>query len=184
MKWLNKNKKQQRFRNWISDYHGSLYKHALWMTGNQDLAQDMVQETYYQAWSSVAKLQDPDKALPWLLTILRRVIYREQRCQYRHDDTVAELRQLDQGSAQPDAYALLEIYRMLENLSHNQREVLLLYNMHGFSYEEISGQLRIPIGTVMSRINRARAALRDKQRSEDAKVIHLNQVKRGSGSDG
>lgn len=183
MNWLKNKTKQPQFREWISRYHGSLYKHALWMSGNQDLAQDMVQETYYQAWLGINKLRDTDKVLPWLLTILRRVIYREQRYQYRHADTVSELKQLDDSPLQPDSYALLEIYRALEKLSHHQREVLLLYSLHGFSYQEISDQLRIPVGTVMSRINRARATLRQNQASDSKKVIQLGDVMRGSSSE-
>lgn len=145
---------------------------------------DMVQEAFFQAWLSMDKLQDKSKALPWLLTILRRAIYREQRCVYRHAETVDQLQRLDVQASQSDAYPLLEIYRSLESLSPNQREVFLLHHLHGFSYEEISAQLEIPLGTVMSRLSRARESLQKQQLADESKVIKLSEVKRGSGSDG
>jgi len=145
---------------------------------------DMVQEAFFQAWLSMGTLRDSAKALPWLLTILRRAIYREQRCSYRHAETVAQLRLMDSQAIQTDAYPLLEIYSAMEGLSHHQREVFLLHNLHGFSYEEISAQLEIPLGTVMSRLSRARDALQQQQQMTEDKVINLNAIKRGLGNDG
>ena len=91
--WFKKKSKRQQFSEWISRHHKVLYQHALWMTGSQDLARDMVQETYYQAWLAIDNLQDQGKVIPWLLTILRRAIYREQRYQYRHRETLEQIAQ-------------------------------------------------------------------------------------------
>ena len=145
---------------------------------------DMVQEAFFQAWLSMESLQDSRKALPWLLTILRRTIYREQRCSYRHAETVAQLQQMDTRVTQTDAYPLLEIYSALGSLSPNQREVFLLHHLHGFSYEEISSQLEIPLGTVMSRLSRARDTLQKQQQVDEGKVIQLSKVKQGLSNDG
>lgn len=145
---------------------------------------DMVQEAFFQAWLSMESLQDSSKALPWLLTILRRTVYREQRCSYRHAETVAQLHQMDTRVTQTDAYPLMEIYSALESLSPNQREVFLLHHLHGFSYEEISTQLEIPLGTVMSRLSRARDTLQKQQQIDEGKVIQFSKVKQGLGNDG
>ena len=173
-----------QFDDWISRYHAVLYKHALWMTGNQDIAQEMTQETFYQAWLSRHTLKDMDKALPWLLTILRRAIYRELRCQYRHVETLTQLSLLDQDTTQSDACGLLEIYYALEKLSPKLRETFLLHHLHGFSYEEISAQLEIPMGTVMSRIARAREALQNQHNTGAKNIIQFNHAKRGNRSEG
>ncbi len=178
MKWR-RAKKEQVFSRWISEHHGALYRHALWMTGHHDLAAEMVQECFYQAWASMAGLKEEDKALPWLLTILRRAIFREQRQQYRHRETMTQLAQWDEDSHSPDTFRLVEIYQAMAALTHGQRETLLLHRLHGFSYEEISRQLDIPLGTVMSRIARARSALREQGVEHGEKVVQLNQVKRG-----
>lgn len=136
---------------------------------------DMVQDAFFQAWLSMDTLKDREKALPWLVTILRRVIYKEQRYKYRHSETVAGLRQLDANPIQADAYPLLEIYGALESISSNLREVFLLHHLHGFSYQEISKQLQIPKGTVMSRLSRAREALKKLQNS-DSNVVSITEI--------
>jgi RNA polymerase sigma-70 factor (ECF subfamily) len=129
-------------------------------------------------------LKDEDKALPWLLTILRRTVYREQRCQYRNRETLETLKQLDLEAMQSDIVALLEIYNALEHLSPKLRDTFLLHHLHGFTYEEISAQLEIPTGTVMSRISRAREALQKQQSKDSEKVIDFRHIKRGSQNDG
>jgi len=184
LKLLGKSPKSEKFGLWIRQYHGALYKHALWMMGSREIAQDMTQEAFYQAWISIDSLKDENKALPWLLTILRRAVYREQRCQYRNQETLEILRQLDIEDTQSDAFTLLEIYNALEHLSPKLRDTFLLYHLHGFSYEEISAQLEIPTGTVMSRISRAREALEKQQKFDNEKVIDFQSVKRGSNYEG
>lgn len=184
LKFGRKPSKPTRFGDWIHRYHGALYKHALWMVGSHDIAQEMVQEAYFQAWLSMDALKEEDKALPWLLTILRRTVYREQRCQYRNQETLNTLKQQDLEDTQSDAFALLEIYDALEYLSPKLRDTFLLHHLHGFSYEEISAQLKIPTGTVMSRISRAREALQKQQNTDSAKVIDFRSIKRGSSDEG
>jgi len=148
------------FQQWIENHNDVLYRHALWMTGNQDTAMDMVQETYFQAWLAIDSLKDKNKSLPWLLTILRRAIYREQRFQYRQVETLAHLASIEDEPVTNDDFQLLEIYGMLEGLSPAHRDIFLMHHLHGFSYEEISHQLGIPMGTVMSRLSRAKKDLR------------------------
>ena len=138
----------------------------------------MVQEAFFQAWLAIDSLQNTDKPLPWLLTILRRAIYREQRCQYRQLDTFAQLSILDSEQSQNDSFHLLTLYSALESISNDHREVFLLHHLHGFSYEEIGEQLKIPRGTVMSRLARARDALQKLvQTNSDEKVIELMPAK-------
>jgi len=184
LKFGRKSSKSSKFDDWIHHYHGALYKHALWMVGSHDIAQEMVQEAYFQAWLSMDSLKDEGKALPWLLTILRRTVYREQRCQYRNQETLEALKLLDLEETQSDAFTLLEIYNALDYLSPKLRETFLLYHLHGFSYEEISTQLEIPTGTVMSRISRAREALQKQQNTDSEKVIDFRSIKRGSQNEG
>ena len=172
--WFKKTLRQQQFSQWITSCHKALFQHALWMTGNQDLARDMVQETYFQGWLALESLQDIDKVMPWLLTILRRVIYREQRYQYRHRETLAHMAQWEEPSVVNCEYSLVVIYRAMESLSYLHREAFLLYELHGFSYAEISDQLAIPIGTVMSRIARAKAALKSFNQTDFTKVVPLD----------
>ena len=183
-RWVKPEAKRE-FERWIADYHGSLFRHALWLTGNKDIAADMVQEAFYQAWRSLASLKEPDKALPWLLAILRRCVYREQRQQYRHRETLQWLEGQAPVVAGDAGYQWLLIYGALAQLSIKHREVFLLHHLHGFSYEEISTQLEIPKGTVMSRLARAREALQqlDAQGQED-KVVDLASKKQETSQHG
>jgi len=179
LKIFKKRNLKTQFDGWISEHNSSLYKQAFWMTGNRDTAMDAVQETFYRAWLSIDKLNDTEKVFPWLLTILRRAVYREQRCQYRHAEVVNQLMELQTDTSASDAYSSLAIYDMLESVSMKHREIFLLFHLHGFSYEEIGENLQIPKGTVMSRLARAREALQKLDQESESKVIDLNLIKRG-----
>lgn len=170
LKILDKSRFRRQFDSWITDYHESLFRHAVWMTGNRDTAADMVQEAFFQAWRSVGKLKDESRAFPWLLTILQRCIYREQRQMYRDRDTVQWLSEQEQPEV-GDSFQLLSIYSALETLSMKHREVFVLHYLHGFSYEEISELLDTPKGTVMSRLSRARDALQKLEEVDSRDVV-------------
>jgi len=172
--------REQLFESWVRLHRDALYRHAMWMTGHNDVAVDMVQETYFQAWQALDTLQDSEKALPWLITILRRSIYREQRKQYRHKETMQKLRELDLNSTVADSGDILEIYKLLDGVSLAHREIFLLHYLHGFSYEEISEQLNIPKGTVMSRLSRAKNKLQALQISDASNVILINKHSSGN----
>lgn len=184
MKFFRKDALKAQFDEWISTHHAALYRHALWMTGNRDVAAEMVQEAFFQAWAAIDSLKESDKVLPWLLTILRRAIYREQRYQYRHRETMSQLSELVSDQTEDDPQRLLLIYRALESLSANHRDVVLLHYLQGFSYDEISEQLQVPRGTVMSRLSRAREVLAELERTPgDGNVVQLNDVRRGKHAD-
>lgn len=155
--WFQKKHNQKRFSNWVKEHHEALYKHALWMTGNSDSAADAVQETYHHAWLSIKSLRDEERVLAWLLTILKRTVYREFRQKYKFAEFVQAFDPDQENSVSNETQDdIIDVLKMMEQLSTSQRETLLLYALHGFTYQEISEQLSIPIGTVMSRIARAR----------------------------
>jgi len=166
---------QHQFKLWITQHHSALYRHAFWMTANNELAKDIVQDTYYQAWKYRTSLRDENKVLPWLLTILRRLVYKE--CQHS-DAKPVSLEELEPVSVQTAPIdhtdTMIDLERDLNSLNTSQREILLLYALHGFTYEEISEQLEIPPGTVMSRLSRARDALKVLQtKPGDSNIINL-----------
>ena len=181
VKWFRKqgDSQKQIFDRCIHCHHVRLYQHALWMTGSADNAADMVQETYFQAWRSIENLREEDKAFPWLLTILRRAVYREQRCVYRDRDTLDYLQEIDELGKEDHKYGQVELYQLLEGLTPTLRETFLLSALHGFSYQEISDQLCVPMGTVMSRISRAREELRSKADQTNNNILKLSVVRSG-----
>jgi len=165
---------KEKFSNWIDEYHRALYRHALWMTGDTELAADVVQETYHLAWLSIKTLKDEARVFPWLLTILRRTTFREYKREIQHEKLVADLCSLHQSNGSSSLeYELLDLSRALGMLSTSYRETLLLYALDGFSYQEIAEQMNIPIGTVMSRISRARELIKSSDESVPSKIINF-----------
>lgn len=180
-----KKKNQTLFDRLISEHSNALYRYALWMTGKHDVASDVVQEAFFQAWQSINSLKDESKALPWLLTILRRTVYREQKYGYRQAETAAQLSVIYENSEAPSSCHLMEIYSALEKISIKHRDVFLLHHLHGFKYDEISEHLNIPRGTVMSRLSRARQALQDILESDtETNVIKLSPLLKEQLKDG
>ena len=150
---------RQQFSGWITTYHPVLFKQALWMTGNQELANESVQEAFYQAWQARKTLRDKQKVRAWLLTILRRVIYRHYESNTTYSDQDLSEESLTDTPMQA-AELMLDLNRCLQYLPLQQRELILYHSLHGFSYEQISQILDIPMGTVMSRLARARQNLK------------------------
>lgn len=167
---------RQRFVHWIEAHHQALYRHAMWMVGETELAADLVQETYYQAWRGRAGLRDESKAFAWLLTILRRGIFHEYGRASRQRAYLQELNTDEAGAADD---GLIDLARAFARLNPAQRDLILLNALHGLSYAEISAQLDIPIGTVMSRLARARKELAQTLQVEPqgGNVIPLHRVR-------
>lgn len=173
---------EAQFRGWIDRYHTALYRHAYWMTSRSEVAADVVQETYYEAWKARRNLKDEAKVLPWLLAILRRVVYREYAAQALHaaDPSV----QIEEAAAGGEHHLddMVDLLRGLQRLDARQRELLLLYALHDFSYEQIGELLDIPLGTVMSRLARARRALAETMgnTTRGATIIPWPRLRRGN----
>jgi len=128
----------------------------------RDMADDLVQETMVRAWSSRHTFMPGSKFRPWLFTILRNQFYNTVRKRNRlvsWEPEAAE-RLLVQEPDQEARIHVADIEGALQQLPHNQREMLLLIAGAGLSYEEAAEVAECKLGTVKSRINRGRAAMR------------------------
>jgi len=161
---------------WIDAHHGALYRHALWMTGDAELAADLVQEAYYEAWRGLDSLRDPTRAFAWLLTILRRRVFQEYGRARREREWAEQLAAtLPPATEDAQLEELLDLARALQTLTAAQRDIMLLYGLHGMRYEDIAEYLKVPVGTVMSRLARARQALHAQTGTAVAgNVVRLN----------
>ena len=144
----------------------SIYNLARHLTRNEQEAEDIVQETYLRAFRFYPRFQGGD-ARPWLLKIARNVFYTrvERNPPLEPIDFDQHLTSRDEHFLNPEEAviqsadrALLE--RALAALPTHCREVLILRELEEMSYREISVILGVPAGTVMSRLSRARAYLR------------------------
>jgi RNA polymerase sigma-70 factor (ECF subfamily) len=147
-----------------------LYNFAHWLTQDREEAEDLVQETYAKALKGFRSFQQGTNFRAWIYRILRNA-FLTSRTGLRAAATVpldddGEEQVLPSIRETPESilvqrsdWQLLE--RAFEQLPIPHREVLLLCDVEEMSYQEISATLTIPMGTVMSRLSRARRALRD-----------------------
>lgn len=127
------------------------------------MADDLVQETMFRAWSSRHTFLPGSKFRPWLFTILRNQFYNAIRKQSRlvaWEPEAAE-RILVQAPDQEERIHVADLEGALKRLPQGQREMLMLIAGAGLSYEEAAEAADCKLGTVKSRINRGRAAMRE-----------------------
>jgi RNA polymerase sigma-70 factor (ECF subfamily) len=134
---------------------------AVSLCGNLDRADDLVQETLVKAWSNIGSFVEGTNLRAWLFTILRNIYYSEYRKRRREvadpDGTFAA--KLATAPAQSGHMDLLDFRAALQQLPSDQREALILIGASGLSYEEAAGICGAAIGTMKSRVNRARSRL-------------------------
>ena len=164
-----KNAAREEFKKLTYPHMKLLYNMALKYCGNSHDAQDIVQETFLMAFNKFHQLRDKTKCKPWLLRILRNNFlksYQKRKVQQKiaETDYVNFLKEsLASGSAESlliRASGKKMIMDAIDRLPVKYKEVLLLYYMEDMLYKEIAKTLDIPIGTVMSRLTRAREGLK------------------------
>jgi RNA polymerase sigma-70 factor, ECF subfamily len=141
----------------------SLRAFAMSLCGNRDSADDLVQDTLVRAWSKMDRFQVGTNLNAWLCTILRNIFYSDYRKRVREveDADGSYAGRLFSIPDQEAHLALEDFQRALMTLSADQREALLLVTVEGFSYEEAAEICGCVLGTVKSRVNRARTRLAD-----------------------
>jgi RNA polymerase sigma-70 factor (ECF subfamily) len=155
--------RDERFESEVLPHLRSLFGAAYRMTGNAHDAEDLVQETFLRAHRAFDRFEPGSNARGWLHTILQRVRTDVFRRTKRRPQTV-EL--VGEGPPAPPAQDALasgreDLERALRALPEAFREAVVLRDVQELSYAEIAAAVGIPVGTVMSRIHRGRALLRD-----------------------
>lgn len=134
---------------------------AISLCGDADRADDLVQETLVKAWKNIDSFEAGSNLKAWLFTILRNTYFSEIRKRKREvnvDDDAIHAR-LSVHPEQLGAADLTDFKNALLQLGDDQREALILVGAEGFSYEEAAEIAGCAVGTVKSRVNRARARL-------------------------
>jgi RNA polymerase sigma-70 factor (ECF subfamily) len=148
---------------------GPLYNFAHWLTHDPTEAEDLVQETYVKALKGFSSFQPGTNFRAWIYRILRNT-FLTSRTGLRATATVPldeeDSMEIPASAGTPESLFLEHAQEQMlqgamEGLPVHFREVLLLCEVEEMSYQEISDTLSIPIGTVMSRLSRARKALRE-----------------------
>ena len=141
----------------------SLRAFAVSLTQNADKADDLVQETLVKAWDKHESFQPGTNLKAWLFTILRNEFYSQVRKRGREveDAEGAYAARLASQPAQNGHMDLKDFRSALAKLPDDQREALILVGASGFSYEEAANICGCAVGTIKSRVNRARTRLAD-----------------------
>jgi len=160
--------KLARFEQHIMPHMNAAYNLARWLTSNDSDAQDVVQESYLRAFKYFGGFGGRDSR-GWLLRIVRNVFYdwlKRNRGEEAGEPFDEEMHGVMDETQGPDGRLLLEkadhelLHKAIDSLALEFREILVLRELEGFSYNEISRLANIPLGTVMSRLARARERLR------------------------
>ena len=144
-------------------YMGDLYRSAYRIVGDREEAEDLVQETYLQAWKSYHRFEAGTNCKAWMFKIMFHVIAHHRRKWYNLSwmKESAEMLEETLRYEEPVKQELTdeEVLRALAKVPVHYREVVVLCDVQEFSYKEIAEILQVPIGTVMSRLNRGRKML-------------------------
>jgi RNA polymerase sigma-70 factor (ECF subfamily) len=151
--------KQARFERLVRAYSAELFRYGYWLCRDRFVAEDLVQETFARAWSAWGSLREEGAAKSWLYTILRNEharMFERKRLDLAEgvDLDAIEDRRLRTVSAE------LAMRDALHALPEGYREPLLLQVLGGFSCEDIAAIMSLTTGAVMTRLSRARLALR------------------------
>jgi RNA polymerase sigma-70 factor (ECF subfamily) len=131
------------------------------LCGNRDTADDLVQETMLKAWAARGRFEAGTNFKAWTFTILRNLYFsqvRRRRFVGEWDELAAD-RLLAAPASQDKVIELRDLMRALQQLPAHQREALILVGAGGLSYEETAEITGVAVGTIKSRVARARAAL-------------------------
>jgi len=139
----------------------SLRAFAMSLSGNIDRADDLVQETLVKAWSNLGSFTEGTNMSAWLFTILRNLFYSEYRKRRREvaDPEGQFAAKLASSPTQNAHMDFMDFNAALQELSADQREALILVGASGMSYEEAAEICGCAVGTMKSRVNRARNRL-------------------------
>lgn len=145
----------------ISAHYESLYRYAYRLSGSAADAEDLTQETFGKALARMGQLRESDRAKAWLFRILRNQYLHRVRDQKRHRvvplDAVGDLPGRTEAVPEIDGARL---QAALNELDEAFRTPVILFYFEEFSYRDIAEHMELPIGTVMSRLARAKAHLR------------------------
>ncbi|MEM1052018.1 MAG: sigma-70 family RNA polymerase sigma factor [Pseudomonadota bacterium] len=156
-------KERADFKRELTEVIPHLRAFARGLCGRADMADDLVQEALLKAWAAQERFEPGTSMRAWTFVILRNAYLtdmRRNRFRGNYDEGVAE-RVLTQPAAQEEPIHLSDMHRALLTLPPERREALLLVGAGGFSYEEAAQICGCALGTIKSRVGRARATLNE-----------------------
>jgi len=177
------------FESLVTAHYEPLYRFALTLARRGEEAADLTQETFYRYATKGGQLRDASKAKSWLFTTLYRQFLMRRRHEMRFPHSELTEAQADLPVVEPKAIHQLDAVTVMEalnNLDETYRAPLALFYLGDYSYREIAEVLDVPIGTVMSRLSRAKSMLRHQlavaTQADRDKIIQLKSLSKSQGS--
>ena len=167
-----------RFESEALPHAASLFRMAMWFERNRDEAEDLVQDTLRQALESFHRYTPGTNCRAWLMSILHHVRSNRRRAKGRSpivsdvDDALAST--LPFVPPVPEQLTDEDLLRALRRIPGQYQDVIVLSDVEELPYKEIAKALSIPIGTVMSRLHRGRALLRQELTSGKGEIVPLS----------
>jgi RNA polymerase sigma-70 factor (ECF subfamily) len=157
----------------VDEYYAALYRYAYRLSGSAADAEDLTQETFCKAQLHYTQLRDAGRARPWLFSILRNAYLHRVRAD-KQENCVPLDGVGDVSEPLPDSLPDIDsdqLQQALNELPEVFRTPIILYYFADFGYREIAEQMDLPIGTVMSRLARAKAHLRSRLAPSEAVTV-------------
>ncbi len=152
------------FEDIVSAFYQPLYRFGYSLAKNEHEAGDLAQQTFFIYAEKGSSLRDKSKVKSWLFTTLYREFLRRRKKNSRMDSYEPEMLEVAGGTVEPQVERSLDgnlALEALEEVDEVYRQPLALFYMKDLSYKEIAEVLDVPIGTIMSRLSRGKAQLRD-----------------------
>lgn len=160
-------KKEEKWADFESEampHMNSLFRNAMWLTRDRDLAEDLVQETMFEAIRSFHRFELGTNCKAWMVTIMHNLnskrLYKLGRMKLVDDPDDKLVETIAFEPSIPETLTDEEVIVALRKIPDHFRNVILLADVEEFSYKDIASILGVPIGTVMSRLYRGRRILR------------------------
>ena len=155
----------------VERFHSDLWGYLLGVTADPVVAEEVLQEAWLRILRGIGRLRESKRLRPWLYSIVRRTFmdrlrlrYKEQRLEPIEEEPVSPVPSLELDWQETEA-----LHRSLQRLSPPDRETVVLFYLRELGLVEVSEVLDIPVGTVKSRLHRARRVLRDELNKEGVK---------------
>jgi len=152
------------FEEIVSAFYQPLYRFGYSLAKNEHEAGDLAQQTFFIYADKGGSLRDKSKVKSWLFTTLYREFLRRRKKESRMDHYEPEMLEVAGGTVESQVQRSLDsnlAVEALEEVDEVYRQPLALFYMKDLSYKEIAGVLDVPIGTIMSRLSRGKAQLRE-----------------------
>jgi RNA polymerase sigma-70 factor (ECF subfamily) len=148
----------------VEAHYTALYRYAYRLSGTSQEAEDLTQETFCQAQKKLFQLRDDAKAKSWLFSILRNAyLHRLRSAKNEKQVSLEGIPEIAERLAETQVLVdSMQLQKALNELPELFKTPIILYYFEDFSYKDIAEQMEVPLGTVMSRLARAKSFLRDR----------------------